>query len=613
MSFTILNPSFIDDGAGGFTSWSVGANVAWTPEDLAPDNHGATGVYLSAGTGTDNQVYQAGVFSDFDTPTIHRITVVVNQYAGGDGVKVRFGTNIVGTITAAGTFNYSGLAIGDGTLSLEIMAGTTIEINNVAVADVIRVGGPQELSPAYNPSVWYFDSVNKGQPGYRYFVKVKKGATVIAQSRYVPAPATGYAVVDLTRILKNFVSYPDVPTIPAIALTPNSYLEYTIEVYDEYSVPYVYDDFTNPSGDLTSLTAITNTHNYNVGDLITVSQTDSGTLNPSIQGVHTVIAPTVAGTSELYIDVPWHILASGSVGGSVIYADNRKTLSAVQYTSGVHVVFNGAVPFLDFPAWDANEYQMDEISVLTKFLTSMPRTGFYIYDTQDIVLNYAEWYNNGLIVYFENDGGDKFSCTSAITTEPVLAVSAGPNTTMTATVSGTAPLVKPDTLYYDVWTALDSGQHSEKIRFYIDRRCRIEDYEILFLDRMGSELSFAFELRTQVTNNNEKSTFKKLAGGLSTDVAGDAYNYNTYDRGEETYNVNFDQTQQLSTNWMDDAASVYFQELVTSPLTYLKVAPDTYRSVIVTNKTMEEKRQRNKRLIKYTIDVRFSNNDTINI
>lgn len=577
MSFTILNPTFINDGAGGFTDWTIGANGAWSPTDLPPDDHGATGVYLSAGTGTDNQVYQGSVFSDYDTPTLHRITVVVNQYAGGDGVKVRFGTNIVGTITGAGTVSYSGLAVGNGTLSLEIMAGTTIEIEEVSVADVIRVGGPQDLSPVYNPVVWYFDSINKTQPGYRYFVKVKEGATVIAQARYAPAPTTGYAVVDLTRILKNFVSYPDTPTIPAIALTPNSYLEYTIEVYDEYSVPFVYQDFDNNSGDLTSLEATSNTHNFVVGDLVTVSQTDDGALNPAIQGVHTVISPTVAGTSILYIDVPFHVLAAGSMGGSVIYADNRKTLSAVQYTSDVHVVFNGAVPFLDFPTWDADEYQMDAASTTTKFLTSMPRTGFYIYDTQDVVLNYAEWYNNGLTIYFENDNGDKFSVTSALVNEPILAVSAGPNTTMTAIISGTAPLVKPDTLYYDVWTD-DGGQHSEKIRFYIDRRCRIEDYEILFLDRMGSELSFAFELRTQVTNNNEKSTFKKLAGGLSTDAVGDAYNYNTYDRGEETYNVNFDQVQQLSTNWMDDAASVYFQELVTSPLTYLKVAPETYRS-----------------------------------
>src|SRR3954463_8103427 len=107
MSYTILNPTFIDDGAGGFTDWTVGVNGAWHPTDVAPDNHGATGTYLIPGTGTDNMVYQAGVFPDFGTGAIHRIQIIVTNYLGGTGVKVRFGTTIVGTITATGTFTYT--------------------------------------------------------------------------------------------------------------------------------------------------------------------------------------------------------------------------------------------------------------------------------------------------------------------------------------------------------------------------------------------------------------------------------------------------------------------------------------------------------------------------
>lgn len=612
MSLTILNPRFID--AAGIADWSIGANGAWGAADQAPDNSGAIGTYAIAGTGNDNRIYQAGVFTDYAITNSHRITLYVSYVSGGSGLKVYFGTTLASTITTAGTYEITASAAGNDVLSFEVLSGTSLIIDEVVAADIILKGSPQEFSPAYNPSVWYFDSVNKTKPGYRYFVKVKNAASVvIAQYRFEPAPVTGYAVVDLTRVLKNFVSFPATPTIPSIATTVNSYLEYTVEVYDEFSVPYVYDNFTNPSGDLTSLTAATNTHNFVVGDLVTVAQTDNGVLNPSLQGVHTVIYPTVAGTSELYIDVPFHILASGTVGGSTIYADNRKTLSAVQYTSDTHTIFNGAVPFLDFPTWDATEWEMITPSSTTKFLTSMPRTGFYIYDTQDVVLNYANWTVDGLLVWFENSNGDVFSCSSGIIGEPILAVSAGPNTTMTTTEVGTAPLIKDDTEWYDVWVGTDGDAYSERIRFYIDRRCRISDYEILFIDRMGSELSYAFALRNQLTNNNTKSTYKKLAGGLSTDEVGPAYNYNTYDRGEETYNVNFDQTLQLTTNWMDDAASVYFQELITSPLTYLKVDVDTYMSCIVTNSSMVEQRQINKRLIKYTIDVRFSNNDNINV
>jgi hypothetical protein len=476
-------------------------------------------------------------------------------------------------------------------------------------------GSPQTLSPAYNPSVWYFDSTKKNEPGFRYFVEVYNPANVVIGSyRFVPAITTGYAVVDLTRILKNFVSFDD--TTVGVQKVPNSWFGYYLKVYDEYSVPYVYDDYANPSADLTSLQATVNTHNYIVGDQVTVAQADGGVLKPMLQGVHSVIYPTVAGTSDLYIDVPFSTVGTGAaVGGSVIYSDNRKTISAVQYTSDLHYVFNGAVPFVDFIGWLSSNYIMDAVSGSRKFLTSIPRE-FYITPTQDIRLNFANWFTNLKSLYFENDGGDLLELTTAtvMTAEAVISASVGPTTTMTSIISGSTPLVKPNTKYYDVYVENSGVGYSEKIRFYIDNRCIINPFEILFMDRMGSFGSFAFQLRDTVTNNNQKSTFKRLAGGLGVDATTNpAYTYNSKATGEQVYNVNFDKVQQLTTNWMDDASSLYFQELVTSPVTYLKTESGTYVAVIVTDSSMVEQRQIDKRLIKYTINVRFANADNINI
>ena len=146
----------------------------------------------------------------------------------------------------------------------------SVEIDQVIAADIISVGNPQDFQPAYNPSVWYFDSLRKSEPGYRYFVEVYDSANaVIGSYRFVPAITTGYAVVDLTRILKNFVSFDD--TTVGVQKVPNSWFGYYLKVYDEYSVPYIYDDYANPSGDLTSLQATTNTHNFIVGDQVTVA------------------------------------------------------------------------------------------------------------------------------------------------------------------------------------------------------------------------------------------------------------------------------------------------------------------------------------------------------
>lgn len=487
---------------------------------------------------------------------------------------------------------------------------------------VSLVGSPQTLTPGYNESVWYFDSSNKNLPGFRYYIEMlNTSSVVIGTYRFAPSITVGYAIVNLTRILKNFLSVDDNQGI-TIQTVPNSWFGYTIKVYEEYNVPFVYSNFVNPSGNLTALWHTSNTHTFVPGDQINIAQTDGGVLNPALQGIHTVIAPTASGTHFVYIDIPWSSLATGTMGGTIIYADNRKTISAVQYTSSSHYVFNGAVPFEDFITWAATDYKMTGASTSTKFLTTMPNWGndgpFKIYETQDIRLSFANYFTTGNKVYFKNSNGDEFYVTTGIntTSQAVMSVQVGPQTTMSSIISGSLPLIKSNTDWYQVHIENSSNtQISENKSFAIDRRCRIQQDEIVFMDRMGSLVSFAFPLRGDVINNNSKSTYKKLAGGLSTDIVGTAYNYAPTAKGEIVYNVNYSSTMTMNTNWMTDDESLYFQELISSPITYLKTDNNTgtYVNCIVTTTSMNEKRAIDKRLIQYTINVRFANPTNINI
>ena len=477
-------------------------------------------------------------------------------------------------------------------------------------------GLPQILSPAYNNNVWYFDSTNKGLAGYRYVIKVYSyTTTLLATYRFAPRPGDGYAVVDVTKLLKNFLSF-DKTIVQGVDQIPNSWFGYYITVQDEYNTLYTYDDFSWYNGltDLNSNVTL-DTHNFNPGDQVLVSQDDGGALKPMLQGLFTVIDPTVAGTTDLYINIPFNVVGSGvAVGGTVIYADNRKTLSSVEYTTPTSYIFNGGLPFVDYPSYDYTNYEMYLTSTTKKFLTSIPRTGFKIYPTQDILLNFANNFHSTKKILLENNLGDKFSIEygTITTTEPIMRANVSPSSTMT-TVTGTAPLVKTGVTYYDVWAVVTETQVSEKIRFLIDDRCRISTDEILFLDRMGSFVSFAFELRNKVTNSNTKSSYRKLAGDLGTGGDGNpGYTYTLDDRGETVYNVDLSQTIELNTNWMDDASSVYFQELVSSPATYIK-QNGVYQAVVVTDASMEEKRAIDKKLIRYKITVSISNNSNVNI
>lgn len=492
------------------------------------------------------------------------------------------------------------------------------------MATISVKGLPQTLTPSYNPSVWYFDSTLKANAGYRYLVKIYSAATILlATYRFLPRPGDGYAVVDLTKLLKNFVSFDkDIPT--GVDQIPNSWFGYYVTVQDEYNTDYTYDDFTWYAGNITNLASnvTADTHTFNPGDQILVNQTDGGVEKPGIQGIHTVIAPTISGTSDLYTDIDFAVIGSGAaMGGTVTFADNRKTVSAVEFNSNgaKNYIFNGSIPFELFPTYDMTDYTIDSASTTHKLLTSMPRPvtgGFYITPTQDVLINFANNFATNRTVFILTSDGDWFTeiYSTTTATEPIMRANISPSNTNYTVVMGNAPLLKSTTTYYDVWIVDDSlTQQSEKLRFYIDRRCVIQDAEILFMDRMGSFNSFAFQLRNTNINKNEKSKYKRLAGDLG--VKGDGnpgYAYSLNDSGETVFNVDISTTIELNTNWMDDAASIYFQELVSSPVTYLK-QNSVYQSVTIINSTVEEKRQVDKTLIRYTITVALSNNSTINI
>jgi hypothetical protein len=199
---------------------------------------------------------------------------------------------------------------------------------------------------------------------------------------------------------------------------------------------------------------------------------------------------------------------------------------------------------------------------------------------------------------------------------------------------GTAGLIKGDTEYYDVYYAdsLVLTQRSAKYRIYIDRRILISETHILFLDRMGSLSSFAFQLKNYERGNITRETYNKDVKGL---VSGGEWSYKTYEQGFVNYNTQVTKDYDLNTNWMTENEGIYFQELLSSPQTWVKNVtyritedllnrydetgciiriPESteYISCNVLTNNFEVYKQRNKNLIKQSISVRLSNNDIIN-
>jgi hypothetical protein len=291
---------------------------------------------------------------------------------------------------------------------------------------------------------------------------------------------------------------------------------------------------------------------------------------------------------------------------------------------------------LDFPTFDYTDFSLTANT--KRLLTNQPTT-FYSTLGQDIYLNL---YDNVIApqkkLYFENSNGDVFS-KSLSGTGDIKSVAVGPNNYgILNLVSGTPQLIKTDTTYYDVWYSdtIALSQKSIKYRINLDTRVQISEYHCLFLDRLGSFSSFAFQLKNYERGEVTRDEFNKdVTGFINTVPTVDQWSYKTIEDGFKTFNINVKKTIELNTNWMSEEMNRYFEELMTSPQVYLKLASYTntenwlypedesgcplripesteYQPVIITNTNYEIFQQRNKNLIKHSILVKLANQDNIN-
>lgn len=452
---------------------------------------------------------------------------------------------------------------------------------------------PQRLSPAYNPVEFTFTSTNATKAGFKYLVDIYSGNTttaLIARQR-VPALLDLSGRVDISRILNNFVDV-DAPLSASTSpnLTTQSKFDYSIRVGEEYfSEPIT---FFNASGVTAGTVLITGTtaHQYIVNDVLSI------TSNTNINGFYTVkTVPNPSSFTFTYFGG----IAQPNSGTTQLVPAIKLQFSGLSSSTGL-TVFNGVKTFADFINWSGNNFTLSGTSTTKEALTSQPATNFYATPTQDIILNY----------YISGTTGDTYAIrytTDTAFIQNTVAFTGTGGTQLIQFKVGTNNLTMPaNTIYYDIVLFKNLvTQLTKPYRITLDRRCRIEPLEILFMDRMGSLSSFAFQLRSTETGTINRTQFKQQVQR--------PYNtYNSYDRGDSNININFDKEYNLNTNFMTEEMSIYFEELLTSPYTWVKMN-NQYLACMITDNNFEVVHQKNKRLIQYNVKIKLANSNNINI
>lgn len=496
---------------------------------------------------------------------------------------------------------------------------------------ITLIARPQDITPVYNPVKWIVDSSVKNYDGFRYVFKIKDSlSNVIAEYRLLPSFGTGYGEQDLSKLLSNYVSFDLDTTSTSYYDAENSYYTYKIELGEEYTTRV---DYTNTLANSSGNVRINVTNTFVAGDRINIKQDDGGVANPYLEGLFTVLSAT---GSYVVVNSLYSLVTDGTINGTITYADNRKTyVFGVEYTKAV---FNGALRWLDFPTYELTDFTLDGNT--KRWLTNQPTT-FYTTLGQDIYLNALNPTGSPDYVIFKNSNGEYFY-KSISGTDLINQIAVGANNygILTPIGAATLPMIKTDTTYYDVYYSnANSGTPAERSLTYrvnLDTRVQISEYHCLFLDRLGSFSSFAFQLKNYERGEVSRDEYNQdVTGFINTAPNPDQWSYSTIENGFKSFNINVKKTIELNTNWMTESMNRYFEELITSPQVYLKLASYTntenwlypedesgcplripesteYQPVIVTNTNYEVFQQRNKNLIKHSIQVRLANQDVVN-
>lgn len=497
---------------------------------------------------------------------------------------------------------------------------------------ITLIARPQDITPVYNPVKWIVDSNIKNYDGFRYVFKIKNSlSSPIATYRLLPVFGTGYGEQDLSKLLSNYVSFDLNTNSTSYYAANNSFYVYKIELGEEYTTRVAYTStLVNSSGNV----RINVSNTFVAGDRINIKQADGGVANPYLEGLFTVLSAT---SSYLVVDSLWSLVTDATMDGVITYADNRKTYTfGAEYTKSV---FNGALRWLDFPSY--NYLDFNPTSNVKRWFTNQPTT-FYSTLGQDIYLNVGNATGNPDYVIFKNSNGEYFYKTISGATPLIHQVAVGANNygVLIPIGAATLPMIKTDTTYYEVYYSNQNtgtpNQRSLKYKINLDTRVQISEYHCLFLDRLGSFSSFAFQLKNYERGEVSREEYNKDVTGLVRNIEGlNQWTYDTIEDGFKTFNINVRKSIDLNTNWMTEEMNRYFEELITSPQVYLKLASYTntenwlypedengcplripesteYQPVIVQNNQYEIFQQRNKNLIKHSITVRLANQDNIN-
>lgn len=488
---------------------------------------------------------------------------------------------------------------------------------------------PQPLQPVYNPIMVVLDSTNKTKPQHQYIVDLEvNGSSVL--NKVIQQDPNGYGIFDLSKNLQSYVTFDLKQTTDVthnITDTYNSFCTYGINLSEKYVIQAALTYITNNSG-FAELT-FSGDPGFVLGDVVRISGTSQSVYNNKDM---TILLDGIG----VYI-TDFEYAGVDSTGGTVSLSNGEATtfssstkFSSV-YSTTNRVASNMVLDWKDFTTYSSAIFD-GQIDNGFRFLTSLTNYEYLTPVTQATittnnfyevrpnsrlqfnVADLAGGFVDGYIQKYDSNG-NKIGVIADMTRQAVIdpnriiKISCGPydinnNTTTLNYLTGA-------TFYTVIWETNDT--FNEKIsatyKFKIVDSCsKYEDYQLLFMDRLGSFLPVHFDLVSKKDVSMDKVSYRKNIG--SFDSVSNTYGYNTYDRNKTRLTTDVNKIYSITSNWVSESQARIIEEMLASPEVYhINNENGKAYAINIITSSYTEKKQLDDKLINFEIQFEYSNKD----
>lgn len=445
--------------------------------------------------------------------------------------------------------------------------------------------GPQPFHMGFNPISFVLDSTEKNEAGFRYILQINNSDdTQFRKVVSTPNINDGKGYFDISRIIQDRMTM-DIPMNQGdnpYNFT-NSTTTYKVHIGQSYIQSWNFDDYIFLSGDRLALQNATTNHPFALGDQIEVSLNSTYSDNRALlNGFFTIIG--IENSKTIVLNIPYGYIGAGALTpGKVKYADHR-TIENINLTGTTYKAMNGAQQGSTFDTLQG--------AINTGFITEFPN-GFTMRHNQTLSLAYNLEGLSNRFCKIKNSLGYEISVPLNKEVGSLL---------LGSQYVGDSSLWDPKAKWIDVWLNYSTSVNTPTKRINLDWRCSPQNIEIAFLDRSGSWGSFAFDLKHTIDYTSKKEDFLTYNNPAIIEPAKIL---------RTKYNTDYTKIYTLNTNWMNEATNIYFEQLMTSRYTFMKLGTKWY-DVTVKDSTITTDSERFTKLIRKTIQVEFNKKEDLN-